>query len=148
MENYGHISILLCSVGFRISPRKLFIINRSLIQTPTISCRLVNLASGRISPPKQLPPFFMEEIRRNMDNGLLKGAAFNDLKKLNDTIAHHIPLKSSRDMTFATGLFFCFLVICEAVPNMQKLTKFSLPSIQLRSSPQGHRGRPSSLFCI
>ena len=60
----------------------------------------------------------MEEIRQNMDNGLLKGAAFNDLKKVNDTIAHHIPLKSSRDMTFATGLFFCFLVIYEAVPNM------------------------------
>lgn len=36
----------------------------------------------------------MDEIRRNMDNGLLVGAAFIALKKAFDTIDHHILLNN------------------------------------------------------
>ena len=38
--------------------------------------------------------FFVDEIRRNMDNGLLTGAVFIDLKKAFDTIDRHILLNS------------------------------------------------------
>jgi len=81
--------------------------------------RPVNLSSTGISPLKQLSPFFVDEIRRNIDNGLLTGEVFTDLKKAFDTIDHHILLnKLQRYVAFVTRLFFGFPVICKAVPNV------------------------------
>jgi len=61
----------------------------------------------------------VDEIRRNIDNGLLTGEVFTDLKKAFDTIDHHILLnKLQRYVAFVTRLFFGFPVICKAVPNV------------------------------
>ena len=52
----------------------------------------------------------MDEIRRNMDNGLLTGKVFIDLKKVFDTIDHCILLNKPTEIRrmCMTGLFSGF----------------------------------------
>ena len=69
---------------------------------------------------KQLSPFCADEIRRNMDNGLLTEAVFIDLQEAFDTIDHYILLNKLQryGMAFVTRLLFSFSVICKADPNV------------------------------
>ena len=55
-----------------------------------------------------------------MDNGLLAGAVFIDLKKAFDTIDHYILLNRLQRyvMAFVTRLLSSFSVICKADPNV------------------------------
>ena len=83
MDNYRPISILplISKIAEKVIYHQLF----SYLNAN-------NLLSSYQSGPSCLKAGFVDEIRRNMDNGVLNGKVFIDLKKVFDTIDHRILL--------------------------------------------------------
>lgn len=83
MDNYRPISILplISKIAEKVIYHQLF----SYLNAN-------NLLSSCQSGPSCLKAGFVDEIRRNMDNGVLNGKVFIDLKKVFDTIDHRILL--------------------------------------------------------
>jgi len=89
MDNYRPISIL--AVIFKITEK---VVYHQLFSYLNASNPLSSCQSGfrKNFSTETAVTFFVDEIRRNVDNGLLTGAVFIDLKKALDTIDQHILL--------------------------------------------------------
>ena len=87
MDNYRPISIfpVISKIAEKVLYHQLF----SYLNANTL---LSSCQSGfrKDFSTETAVTFFVDEIRRNVDNGLLTGAVFIDLKKVFDKIDHHI----------------------------------------------------------
>ena len=127
MDNYRPISVLavISKITEKVVYHQLFsYLNAS---NPLSSCQ-----SGfrKNFSTETAVTLFVDEIRRNVDNGLLTGAVFIDLKKAFDTIDQHILLNKLQryGVCNRTPLWLSsYLLVTDAQDDSFMTSRFSSP---------------------
>ena len=93
--------------------------------------------------------FFVDEIRRYMDNGLLTGAVFIDPKKAFDTIDHYILLNKLQRYGVCDKTLLCFSSSLQGRSQRVAVDKvFSTPLDITSGVPQGSILGHPALFIL